>query len=163
MFTKKEKDDIIFADKLCAEKQRHIKGVLYMKLFLSAPTFWDTYLALVIAVSAAAFVGAVIYIVAMIKNGWDLGEVLHIISGFFKNHLWSWFLLIIPVAGIVVGIVASYWIPVVIVLCGIAAFVLVALIAHLIKKIVIMLYLMKCFMITFTRNERFDDEDNWNK
>ena len=36
-----------------------------MKLFLSAPTFWDTYLALVIAVSAAAFVGAVIYIVAV--------------------------------------------------------------------------------------------------
>ncbi|MCH5161921.1 MAG: AAA family ATPase [Clostridiales bacterium] len=99
-------------------------------------SFFETYKVWFIVMLSLAGIAAVIFIIVMIVQDLDLDDTYGAIIDFIADNAWIAALFVIPIAGTIVGIVTSYWVPVLIVLGGIVAFVLITLLAHLIKYIV---------------------------
>ena len=97
---------------------------------------WGTYKIWFIVMIVVSVLGSLIYVIVMIIQDLELYEMFDAIADFFEDHIWVAVCFLIPMAGIVWGIVASYWVPILIVLGGIIAFVLLTLIAHLVKFII---------------------------
>lgn len=101
-------------------------------------SFWDTYKLWIIISAALSGVAAIIYIIVMIIQDLDLDDICGTGCEFY--NIWIWLALIIPsISGIsmaVLGVVFSYWVPVLIILGAILAFVLIVLLAHLIKYLI---------------------------
>ena len=97
---------------------------------------WNTYQVWFIVMIIVAGIASIIYIIIMIVQDLELSDTFEATIDFFEDHGWVAIYFLIPLAGTIWGIVTSYWVPILIVLGGIVAFVLIALIAHLIKYIV---------------------------
>ncbi|MDE7215879.1 MAG: hypothetical protein K2O08_03630 [Clostridia bacterium] len=97
---------------------------------------WDTYQVWFIVMIVVAGIASIIYIIVMIVQDLELSDTFEAIVDFFEDYGWVAACFLIPLAGTIWGIVTSYWVPILIVLGGIIAFVLLALISHLIKFIV---------------------------
>lgn len=94
-------------------------------------SFWNTYKIWIIVTSVLACVVALIYIIVMIIKDLDLDDVF---EKFVEMGLLGLLILIPPLAGIVWGIISSYWVPILIVLGGVVVFFILCLLAHLIKS-----------------------------
>lgn len=95
-------------------------------------SFWDTYKIWFIVTIAIAVIASLIYIIIMIIEDLELYDV-----GDFLSDTWTiFFMLIIPFGGTIWGFITANWVSVLIVLGGIIAFVLILLLAHLIKFII---------------------------
>lgn len=97
---------------------------------------WDTYKAWFISMIVIASVGAVIYIIVMIIEDLDLEDTWDAITDSDLSMIFAIGLPVLIGGGSIVGSALSYWVPVLIVLGGIVAFILVALFGHLVKFIV---------------------------
>ncbi|MCM1130586.1 MAG: AAA family ATPase [Anaeroplasma bactoclasticum] len=96
-------------------------------------SFWDTYKIWFIVTIVIACLAAIIYIIVMIVNDLELDDIGDILCDYW------WILLIIlvgPVGSGIFSMVTTNWVPVVIVVGGLVAVVLIVLLAHLIKYIV---------------------------
>ena len=113
-----------------------IDAIEYVSWSANYNSFWETYNVWIIVMIVVAGVASLIYIILMIVQDLELDETFEAIGEFFSEHWWIAFVFIIPLAGSIWGIVASYWVPVLIVLGGIISFILIALLAHLIKFII---------------------------
>lgn len=109
-----------------------IDAIEYVSWSANYNSFWETYKIWFIVTIVIVSVASLIYIILMIVEDLELDDV----GEFFADHAWIASFLIIPLAGSIWGIVTSYWVSVLIVLGGIVAFVLIALLAHLIRYIV---------------------------
>lgn len=95
-------------------------------------SIWETYITWFIVSIILVSIAFVIYLIAMIINDWDFDDI----AEFFENSILDAFILIIPLGAVISGIITSHWVPVLIVACAVVIFVLLALIAHLIKHII---------------------------
>lgn len=98
-------------------------------------SFWDTYSIWMISTIVVASILAVIYILAMIIADFDLDDVFDMIG----DHIGIAFTALIPfIIYIITSLIESVWnwVPFVIILGGVAAFILVCLIAHGIKNLI---------------------------
>ncbi|MCM1440300.1 MAG: ATP-binding protein [Roseburia sp.] len=109
-----------------------ITAIEYVSWSANYNSFWETYKIWLIVTIVVVCVAAIIYIIVMILQDLELDDI----GDFLSEYWWVLFSLLIPLAGTIWGIVTSYWVPVLIILGGIVAFVLLVLIAHLIKFIV---------------------------
>lgn len=109
-----------------------VTAIEYVSWSANYNSFWETYKIWFIVTIVVACVAALIYIIVMIVQDLELDDI----GEFISDNWWILFSLLVPFAGTIWGIVTSYWVPVLIVLGGIVAVVLLALIAHLIKFIV---------------------------
>lgn len=99
-------------------------------------SFWDTYSVWMIVTICVATAAAVAYIIVMIVTDLDLDDVWDLLT---DSDLSMIFYIALPVllgGGTLSGILSSYWVPTLIILGGIVAFVLVGLLAHLVKFII---------------------------
>ena len=105
-------------------------------------SFWDTYKLWIIISAVLSGVAAIIYIILMIVNDLECGCGYGCGNGCGEgccDNLPIVLILLPSIGGIilgVLGIVFSYWVPVLIVLGAVLAFGLVVLIAHLIKYLI---------------------------
>ncbi len=114
-----------------------IDAIKYIQWSADYVSFWETYWIWIIAVCVIAGIVSLIYIICMIINDLDLDEVFENIGEFFKDNLEAALSLLGgSIGGIILGIVFSYWVPVLIILGGIVAFVLIGLFAHFVKWLI---------------------------
>ena len=114
-----------------------IDSIEYVSWTANYSSFWETYKIWFIVMISLASVASLIYIIVMIIEDLELSDTFDAIAEFFEDHAWVAFCILIPlIGGEIWGIVGSYWVPILIVLGGIIAFVLIALIAHLVKFII---------------------------
>lgn len=114
-----------------------IDSIEYVSWTANYSSFWETYKIWFIVMISLASVASLIYIIVMIIEDLELSDTFDAIAEFFEDHAWVAFCILIPlIGGGIWGIVGSYWVPILIVLGGIIAFVLIALIAHLVKFII---------------------------
>ena len=114
-----------------------IDSIEYVSWTANYSSFWETYKIWFIVMISLASVASLIYIIVMIIEDLELSDTFDAIAEFFEDHAWVAFYILIPlIGGGIWGIVGSYWVPILIVLGGIIAFVLIALIAHLVKFII---------------------------
>lgn len=113
-----------------------VTAIEYVSWSANYNSFWETYKIWFIVTIVVACVAALIYIIVMIVQDLELSDTFEAVVEFFEDHAWVAICFLIPLAGTIWGIVTSYWVPILIVLGGIVAFILLALIAHLIKFIV---------------------------
>lgn len=114
-----------------------IDSIEYVSWTANYSSFWETYKIWFIVMISLASVASLIYIIVMIIEDLELSDTFDAIAEFFEDHAWVAFCILIPLTGGGIwGIVGSYWVPILIVLGGIIAFVLIALIAHLVKFII---------------------------
>lgn len=125
-----------YTGKFNFEADGKITSIEYVSWTAHYDTFWDTYKIWIIITSVVAGIITLIYIIVMILQDLELDDTTDAIVDFFEEHVWVAFIFLIPLAGTIWGIVSSYWVPVLIILGGIVAVVLLSLIAHLIKYIV---------------------------
>jgi SpoVK/Ycf46/Vps4 family AAA+-type ATPase len=71
----------------------------------------------------------------MIIEDLELSDTVDAIVDFLEEHGWI-IILLIPLVSAIVGIISSHWVPILIVVGAIISFVLLGLIAHLIKYII---------------------------
>lgn len=114
-----------------------IDSIEYVSWTANYSSFWETYKIWFIVMISLASVASLIYSIVMIIEDLELSDTFDAIAEFFEDHAWVAFCILIPlIGGGIWGIVGSYWVPILIVLGGIIAFVLIALIAHLVKFII---------------------------
>lgn len=114
-----------------------IDSIEYVSWTANYSSFWETYKIWFIVMISLASVASLIYIIVMIIEDLELSDTFDAIAEFFEDYAWVAFCILIPlIGGGIWGIVGSYWVPILIVLGGIIAFVLIALIAHLVKFII---------------------------
>lgn len=114
-----------------------IDSIEYVSWTANYSSFWETYKIWFIVMISLASVASLIYIIVMIIEDLELSDTFDAIAEFFEDHAWVAFCILIQlIGGGIWGIVGSYWVPILIVLGGIIAFVLIALIAHLVKFII---------------------------
>ncbi|MDE7373163.1 MAG: hypothetical protein K2N18_03785, partial [Clostridia bacterium] len=113
-----------------------IDGIEYVSWTAKYATFWDTYKIWFIVTIVVASVVTFIYIIIMIARDLALSDTVDTIQEFFEEHAWVAFAFLIPLAGTIWGIVTSYWVPVLIVLGGVVAFIVLSALAHLVKFII---------------------------
>lgn len=109
-----------------------INSIEYVSWSANYNSFWDTYKIWFIVTIVVAIILAIAYIIVMIIEDLELDDV----GEFIADHWWIVFSLLLPIGGSLYGIITSAWVPVLIVLGGIVAVIVVGLIAHLIKFIV---------------------------
>ena len=95
-------------------------------------SIWETYIIWFIVSIILVSIAFVIYLIAMIINDWDFDDI----AEFFENSVLVALILIIPFGAVILGIITSHWVPVLIVVGAVVTFVLLALLAHLIKHII---------------------------
>lgn len=113
-----------------------VTGIEFVSWSAKYRSLWDTYKIWFIVMISVAGAAAVAYTVMMIVEDWELDDTFGEVAEFFEFHGWAAIGFIVPIAGIIWGIVSSHWVPVLIVTGGILAFVAEALVAHLVKFIV---------------------------
>ena len=113
-----------------------IDSIEYVSWTADYETFWNTYKIWIIVMIALSGVASIAYIIVMISQDLDLGDTVDAIVDFFEDHGWVAICFLIPLAGTIWGFATSNWIPVLIVIGGIVAFIILALVAHLIKYMV---------------------------
>ena len=99
-------------------------------------SIWETYIIWFIVSIILVSIAFVIYLIAMIINDWDFDDIIDSIAEFFENSILVAIILIIPFGAVIFGIITSHWVPVLIVVGAVVIFVLLALLAHLIKHII---------------------------
>lgn len=113
-----------------------IDAIEYVSWTANYSSFWETYKIWFIVSIILVSVAFIIYLVFMIIEDLKLSDTFDAIAGFFKKHAWIAICFLIPLGGTIWGIVSSHWVPVLIVVGAFIAFVLLGLIAHLIKYII---------------------------
>lgn len=121
-----------YTDRYTFSVDGKIDSIEYVSWTANYDTFWNTYKIWMIVMIALASVVSIIYIILMAINDFDLYNVGDLIS----DYWWILFALLVPIAVTVWGLVSSHWVPVLIVLGGIIAFIIVALLAHLVQYII---------------------------
>lgn len=98
-------------------------------------SFWDTYRIWIIVTIIVAAIASIIYIIVMIVQDLELDDTWDALTDSYLSIL---FYIAISTIGIgsLTTILTSYWVPVVIILGGIIAFVLICLLGHLVKYII---------------------------
>ena len=114
---------------------KEIESIQYEGWNAEYQSFWDTYKGWFIVLIVLTGVAALIYIAIMIAEDLDLSDPIEAIGDFFEEHGWVLISLLIPIGFAAWGAVTS-WVPVLLVSGGIVAFIVIALLAHLIKYIV---------------------------
>ncbi|MDE6677228.1 MAG: ATP-binding protein [Clostridia bacterium] len=129
-----------------------IDSIEYVSWTANYNSFWGTYKIWFIVTIVIACIASLIYIIVMIIQDLELDDI----GEFLSDNWWIAFSLLVPLGGTIWGIVTSYWVPILIVLGGIVAFILIALIAHLVRFIV---GYMSYNAGLGKYNEDFDDDD----
>lgn len=132
-YTKTVKHGADYTGTFSFDVANEIDSISYVSWSANYDSFWETYKIWIIVMSAIAGAASLIYIIVMIVQQLEIEDTVEAIADFFEEHTWVAVCFLIPVAGTIWGIVTSYWVPVLIILGGIIAFIIVALIAHLIK------------------------------
>lgn len=115
-----------------------IDGIEYVSWTANYDSFWETYKIWLIVMGSLASAASLIYIIVMIVEDLELSDTFDAIEDFFEDYAWVAVCILIPlIGGGIWGIIGSYWVPILIVLAGIIAFILIALFAHLIKFIIV--------------------------
>ena len=97
-------------------------------------SFWKTYWIWILVTSIIAGVAALIYIICVFVKELELCDVFDNIGEFFEEYGWVAFILFFSGVGItILGIALSYWVPILIILGGLIAFVLLSLLGHFIR------------------------------
>jgi hypothetical protein len=117
-----------------------IDAIEYISWKANYSSFWDTYKIWFIVSIILVSVAFIIYLVFMIIEDLELSDTVDAIANFFEDHSWVTILLLILLGGAIWGIISSHWVSDLIVVGAIISFVLLVLIAHLIKYII-----EKCF------------------
>ena len=138
-----------------------ISAIEYNSWHAEYSSFWETYSIWLIVVAAIAVVGTIAYIIFMIVNDQDLSDTFDDAVEFVADNLVILVVLLIPIGGSIWGILTQNWVPVLIVLSGIVAFVLLALLAHLIRYIVISISDGIVFGGSSYGNQTFKDKDEF--
>ena len=138
-----------------------ISAIEYNSWHAEYSSFWETYSIWLIVVAAIAVVGTIAYIIFMIVNDQDLSDTFDDAVEFVADNLVILVVLLIPIGGSIWGILTQNWVPVLIVLSGIVAFVLLALLAHLIRYIVISISDGIVFGGSSYSNQTFKDKDEF--
>lgn len=110
-----------------------IEKIEYVAWTANYENIWETYKIWFIVMISIAAVASLIYIIIMIVEDLEISDTIE----FFEDHYWIATTLIPCVAMFIWGMIESYWVPILIVIGGIIAFVLISLIAHLIKYIIV--------------------------
>lgn len=113
-----------------------IDSIEYVSWTANYSSFWETYKIWFIVSIILVSVAFIIYLVFMIIEDLELSDTFDAIADFFEEHGWIAICFLIPLGGTVWGIASSHWVPVLIVVGAFIAFVLLGLIAHLIKFII---------------------------
>ena len=113
-----------------------IDSIEYVSWSANYSSFWETYKIWFIVSIIIVSISFVIYLIFMIIEDLELSDTVDAIVEFFEENGWVAILLLIPFGSAIWGIISSYWIPVLIVVGAIVAFILLSLIAHLIKYII---------------------------
>ena len=95
-------------------------------------SLWGTYKVWFIVAIAIVCVAALIYIIVMISKDLELDDI----GEFLEDCWWVLFSLLVPIGGTIWGVITSNWVPALIIVGGVVAFVIICLVAHLIKYIV---------------------------
>lgn len=133
-----------------------ISAIEYVSWVADYNSFWETYhIWLIVSIVLAALSG-IIYIVVMIVNDLDLSDTYDAIVDFFEEYVAIAFILIIPFGGAIWALATSHWVPVLIVIGAIAAFLAVALGAHLIKYLI---EEMPFWDFSWRRTPCYDDDE----
>lgn len=104
-----------------------IDSIEYVSWTANYSSFWDTYKIWFIVSIILASIAFVVYLVFMIIDDLELSDTVDAIGIA---------ILFIPLGGAIWGIISSNWVPILIVVGAIISFVLLGLIAHLIKYII---------------------------
>ncbi len=98
-------------------------------------SFWNVYKIWLIVMIILAIIGAIVYIIFMVVEDFDF-DIWGDVCEFFSENIWMIVIVALPVIGGIIAVIMSYWVPVLIVLGGIIASILIMLLAQLIKYIV---------------------------
>ncbi|MDE7263324.1 MAG: ATP-binding protein [Anaeroplasmataceae bacterium] len=110
-----------------------ITKIQYKSWAAEFSSFWDTYKIWFIITIVIASIAAIIYIIVMVVNDLELDDIGDILS----DYWWILFIILAgPVGSGIFSAITTNWVPVVIVLGGLIAAILIILLAHLIKYIV---------------------------
>lgn len=115
--------------------ENKIDNVEFLSWTANYDSVWETYKIWFIVTIVLAGIALLIYTIVMIVEDLDPSDTFEAIGDFFEDHGWVAICFVIPFAGTIWGLIASYWVPILIVLGGVIAFVLLSLIAHFIKFI----------------------------
>ena len=113
-----------------------IDSIEYVSWTANYSSFWDTYKIWFIVSIILVSIAFVVYLVFMIIEDLELSDTVDAIVDFFEEHGWITIFMLIPLGGTIWGIISSHWVPILIVVGAIISFVLLGLIAHLIKYII---------------------------
>lgn len=113
-----------------------IDSIEYVSWTANYSSFWKTYNIWFIVSIIIVSIAFVIYLIFMIIEDLDLSDTFDAVVEFFEEHSWIAIFLLIPLGSGAWGIISSHWVPVLIVVGAVVAFVLLVLIAHLIKFII---------------------------
>ena len=113
-----------------------IDSIEYVSWTANYISFWETYNVWFIVSIVLVSIAVVIYIIFMIIEDLELSDTFDAIVDFFEEHGWVAIFLLIPLGSTIWGIISSHWVPVLIVVGAVVAFVLLGLIAHLVKYII---------------------------
>ncbi len=113
-----------------------IDSIEYVSWTANYSSFWETYKIWFIVSMILVSIAFVIYLIFMIIEDLDLSDTFDAIVEFFEEHGWIAIILLIPFGAAIWGIISSHWVPVLIVVGALVTFVLLGLIAHLIKFII---------------------------
>ena len=113
-----------------------IDSIEYVSWTANYSSFWETYKIWFIVSIILVSIAFIIYLIFMIIEDLELSDTVDAIADFFEEHGWIAFCLLIPLGSAIWGIISSHWVPVLIVVGALIAFILLSLIAHLIKYII---------------------------
>ena len=113
-----------------------IDSIEYVSWTANYSSFWETYNVWLIVSIILVSIAFVIYLILMIIEDLELSDTFDDITEFFEEHIWVAICLLILLGGTIWGIISSHWVPVLIGVGAIIAFILLSLIAHLIKFII---------------------------
>lgn len=100
-------------------------------------SFWKTYKIWFIVSIILVIILIIFYSIIMIIKDLELDETYDAVLNFCDEYSWLVFILIISTGGTgVLGIISSHWVPILIVVAALLSFMMLVLIAHLIKNIV---------------------------
>ena len=113
-----------------------IDSIEYVSWTAHYSSFWETYKIWFIVSIILLSIAFIIYLIFMIIADLNLSDTFNSIVDFFEKHGWVAICLLIPLGSAIWGIISSHWVPVLIVVGALIAFVLLCLITHLIKYII---------------------------
>lgn len=114
----------------------NIDSIEYVSWSANYNSIWETYNIWFIVSIVLVSLAFVAYLIFMIIEDLELSDTFDIIVDFFEDHGWVAICVLIPVGGSIWGLISSHWVPVLIVIGAIIAFIVLGLIAHFIKFII---------------------------